>query len=44
MRKLQHLIPRVSQGWLRDDLVAMRKAHEENIHKTAMLLAQRTKS
>jgi hypothetical protein len=41
VRKLQNLIPRVAQSWLRDDLVAMRKAHEENIHKTELLLAAR---
>jgi nitronate monooxygenase len=41
VRKLQNLIPRVAQAWLRDDLVAMRKAHEDNIHKTAVLLTQR---
>lgn len=43
VRKLQNLIPRVSQDWLRNDLVAMRKAHEVNIQKTELLLAQRLK-
>jgi nitronate monooxygenase len=43
VRKLQNLIPRVSQDWLRDDLVAMRKTHEDNIHKTELLLAGRKK-